>query len=365
VIILPQRSWHWLGMNAVVLRQRLAFFQKPFYAGDRIAALSLAGFAGCLPLVLAVGLLLAAAMPVAADPSDYLVEASMLVSRSEASAEDVLTFWISIDRLGAKARYLTIRETMPVGLALISTAEPSSCAVTNGTWLCDQRDRTPFVIEVQTIVQPGSEDQRLVNVARIEVLYHEEVRAFIEVSAGVLVVPESEVGEPDLSVRVSVAQGAVMPGSDLNYRINVTNNGTAPATNVSIVVSMPTVMVLLSASPLPMAQDGGLRWTVESLPVCSLEILFNLTLPMALELDHVQVAVAATYGDGNGDDVRVEGLPLSLSVVPAAPPGSMVPGRDPRRGRRIYWRRLARRPAYSRTAACGPFGSRGDLPPPS
>jgi hypothetical protein len=88
---------------------------------------------------------------------------------------------------------------------------------------------------------------------------------------------------------------------------------------------MPAAMVLLSASPWPEAREGALNWTKDSVPVGSFDFLFNATLPSATDLKQVQVAVAVTYGDGQGGNVTVEGLPSSLGVLPVASPAPALP----------------------------------------
>lgn len=269
-----------------------------------------------LPLALVLGFVLVAFMPLAAGESGHIVDASMHVSKSEASPGDNVTFWISIDPLAEDARDLVITETLPTGLAVASTSAPASCSERNGTWLCSMDDRRPFAIEVRVVVNPGTEGQDLVNVVRVETRADGEGRYAVTLRAGVHVVPASPIKEPDLHVRVSASQTAVVPGSVLNYRIELTNNGTAAASDVSVVVSMPAAMVLVSASPWPSSSEGQLKWTLTSLPVSSFDFLFNTTLPVANGLTQVQVAVTVTYGDGHGKEVRIESLPSSLSVVP-------------------------------------------------
>ncbi len=280
-----------------------------------------------LLLLLVLGFVLVGFVPVAAGHPDRLVDVSMHVSTSEASPGDQVTFWISVNPLDDDALNLVVTEVLPEGLAVVSTSAPSSCVDRNLTWVCTQDDGEALPIEVRVVVKPGTEGQELDNVARIEIRGHTGEPDVVTVHAGVLIVPSRTVEEPNLQVRVAASQDAIVPDSELNYRIEVTNNGTAAATNLSVIVSMPVTMVLLSASPLPVSREGELRWTVDSMPVRSLVFLFNTSLPPADGLTQAQVAVAVTYGDGQGGEVRVEGLPSSLRVIPVAgaAPGPAVP----------------------------------------
>jgi len=280
-----------------------------------------------LLLVLVLGVVLVGFIPFAAGDSDRLVNASMHVSTPEASPGDQVTFWISVHPLDDDALNLVVTEVLPEGLAIVSTSAPGSCENRNLTWACTQEDGEALAIEVRVVVKPGTEGQELDNVARIEIQGHRGEPDVVTVHAGLLIVPSRLVEKPNLQVRVSASQDAIVPNSELNYRIEVTNNGTAAAANLSVVVSMPVAMVLLSASPLPVSREGELRWTVDSMPVRSLVFLFNTSLPPADGLTQAQVAVAVTYGDGQGGEVRVEGLPSSLRVIPVAgeAPGPAVP----------------------------------------
>ena len=278
-----------------------------------------------LILVLVLGVAFVGLMPFAAGDSSHFVDPSMQVSRSEASPGDLVTFWISISPRGEDLQRLVVTEVPPDGLSIVSSSAPSWCAVANSTWSCVREEMRAFSIQVDVVVNFGTEGQHLVNAARIDNPANGQGHQPVTVTAGVLVVPASPGVQPDLQVRVSAAQDAVIPGTELNYRIRVENIGTAPAANVSVTVTMPSTMVLLSASPWPAATEGALNWTRGSLPVGSFDFLFNVTLPSVDGLNQVQVAAAVTYGDGQGGNVTVQGLPSSLGVVPVASPAPSLP----------------------------------------
>lgn len=281
-----------------------------------------------LPLLLALGLVLVAALPVAAGGGERRVEASMYVSRTQASPGDEVTFWIWINPLKSKAKELVITESRIEGLAIGSTDAPNSCLERQLSWVCLQDDLQPFTIEVHATVDNGTDGRDLVNEARIEIWdrHHgdddEGDRAeAISVRAQVHIVPVVE-EQPEIEVQLSSTQPTIVPGNPTNYRVAVTNLGNSMANNVSVVVTVPASIVLLSASRWPSLQDGHLTWILDAVPVGSTVLLFNATLPLSNELEQVELVTAVTYKDGNGAEVRVESPPSSYSVLPLpATPG--------------------------------------------
>lgn len=274
-----------------------------------------------------LALLVLGFLPFAGADSPNGLSASMTVDRSEAAPGDWVTFLITIEPYSKDARDLVVMDILPEGLAFDSAEAPSSCKGGDGRWVCSQPENfEAFSIAIRTTVGPGTEGLELVNTARIEFEDDDDDREVVTVQAGVQVV-EAPPSEPYLAVQFSVSQETVVPGGELNYRINVTNNGTAPASNVSVIASLPAAMVLVSASPWPVERDGELIWSLESLAVDSFEILFNATVPSTSGLTEIQVGVAVTYGNGQGGEVYVQTPPSTLNVAPspAAPAASMPP----------------------------------------
>ncbi len=242
-----------------------------------------------MPLLLVFSFILVAAVPIAAGGGERPMDASMYVSRTQASPGDEVIFWIWIDPLKEKARNLVVMESDLEGFTVVSSVAPDTCLETQLTWVCIQDDLRPFAISV---------------------------------SAEVHVVPAAVVEEPEIEVRLTSTQVEIVPDSPFTYRVEVTNRGKSPANNVSVVVSVPDSMVMESATRWPTILDGQLIWILDSVPVGSMELLFNATVPASNHADQVEMAVAVTYEDGNGGAVRVETKPSSISVlpVPAAPP---------------------------------------------
>src|SRR2546430_10993445 len=80
----------------------------------------------CLPLVLVLGFVLLAWIPLAAGDAEHRVNASMYVSRTEASPGDNVTFWIWVDPLKENARKLFVTESTLDGFIVVSSVAPRS-----------------------------------------------------------------------------------------------------------------------------------------------------------------------------------------------------------------------------------------------
>lgn len=291
-------------------------------------------FRMCLPLALLLALVLVASIPLAAGDNERQVRASILLSRTEASPGDNLTAWIRLEPLNEKARRLVVSESDLDGLTVVSTVTPRSCLETKRTWVCIQDDQRPFAIELRIFANVGTEGRDLWYRATVAVWHNdhsdggEDDSHSVAVGSKVHVVPASVEAAPDIQVRLSAIPSAIVPGSPSTYRVVVDNQGTATAHNVSVVITLPATMIVVSASPRPMWRDGQLTWIMDSVPVGSIGLLFNATLPPLEGVQRVDLGLAATYGDGRGGVVLVETLPTTVRVlpVPQAPPISPLPG---------------------------------------
>src|SRR5439155_613226 len=79
------------------------------------------------------------------------------------------------------------------------------------------------------------------------------------------------VEEPQIDVQLNSTRADVVPDSMQNYRVDVTNRGNSTANHVSVVVSVPEAITLVSASRWPTMEDGRLTWILDSLPVGSMK----------------------------------------------------------------------------------------------
>ena len=291
-------------------------------------------FRMCLPLVLLLALVLVASIPLAAGDNERQVRASILLSRTETAPGDNITLWIRLEPLSEKARRLVITESALDGLTVLSTVTPRSCLEAKRTWVCLQDDLRPLAIEMRIAANNGTEGRDLWYRATVAVWHNdhsdqgEDGPHSVAVGAKVHIVPVNVVAAPDIRVQLSSIPSVIVPGSPTAYRVNVDNQGTATARNVSVVVILPTAMIVVSASLRPTWRDGQLTWIVESVPVGSIALLFNATLPVSEGVERVELGLAATFGDGRGGAVLVETLPTTVQVLPAprAPPISPLPG---------------------------------------
>jgi uncharacterized repeat protein (TIGR01451 family) len=290
-----------------------------------------------LPLALALGFLMVVFVPFAAGDSDREVNATIYVSSTQASSGDKITFWIWIEPLKEKAKRLVVTEDDLEGLANVSSKAPSVCLETSQSWVCVLDDRSPFSIEVGATVANVT--------AATDIHFGAEVRVWdkekkdnqddedhaIRVSTKVHILPRNDNNnprkQPDVKVQLIAVQQSILPGGPLNYQVEVTNNGTAAARNVSVVVTIPSAFVLISASPWPSRQEDQLTWILEVVPRGTTELLFSATLPPSSRVEHVDLAIVATYGDGSGQPVHSQNIATSVEVLPMppAPPMSLVP----------------------------------------
>ena len=294
-----------------------------------LAQLTPRRFRACLPLIFAVCLVLVASIPAVAGDSERPVHASIFVSSTESSPADNLSFWIWIEPLKQKARKLVITEAPLDGLEVLSTTIPDSCLESRRTWVCIQDDLRPFSIAVQAVAGPGTEGRDLVYGGSVALWKNgegnEDSMDPIQLSSIVHVVPASVVGEPKVDVQLEANESAIMPGNPVTYRVDVTNLENTTAHNVSVVVTIPTAMVVTSAAPEPTIRDGRLTWILNSVPVGSTWLFFTATLPPANALQQVDAAVAATYGNASGGQVRLANVPTSLVVLPMRPQAPLSP----------------------------------------
>ena len=178
-------------------------------------------FRTCLPMVLVFGFVLLACIPLAAGDAEHRVNASMYVSRTEASPGDNVTFWIWVDPLKENARKLVVTESTLDGFTVVSSVAPGSCLERTGTWVCVRDDLSPFTIEVRAIVNAGTTGRDLINEARVDVWNshgnNEEGDQgnsnAISVNAKVHVIPVPVVAQPEIEVQLSPTQSAIVPGA--------------------------------------------------------------------------------------------------------------------------------------------------------
>jgi uncharacterized repeat protein (TIGR01451 family) len=288
-----------------------------------------------LPLALALGFTMVVLVPFAAGDSERDVRATVYVSTTQASPGDNVTFRIWIEPLKDKAKRLVVTEADLEGLVIVSSVVPDSCLETGRTWVCIQDDRRPFSIEVRGVVQSGTEGKDLAYGAEVKVWEKEKNNEdddkdhAIRVSTRVHIVPGNDLQEqPEVKVELITVQQSILPGGPLNYQVNVTNDGKAAAHNVSVVVTVPAALVLVSASPWPSRQEDQLTWILESVPHGTTELLFSATLPASSPLEHVDLAIVATYGDESGQPIHSQAVSRSVQVLPMppAPAVSLIPG---------------------------------------
>ncbi len=273
-----------------------------------------------LLFVLSFGFVVSSLLPLAAGHVDTYVEAAMEVDRTEASPGDLVTFSIFVDPLRGRAKTFLVSNTLPEGLGLVSSIAPSTCARSEDIWVCTQKDLEAFTIEIRAVVEHGTEGTRLVDEARVWVWEDDDAqekddRRMIIVQATVRVVPFRSVIGALLEVRLTADQLIAIPGGELDYRIEVTNSGSAPATSVSVQASLPKDVALISASPSPVVRDDALEWNLAFLPVGSFTFLFTVRVPEQGDLLELHTSVTATYLTDGSELPHVRSAPQSALVI--------------------------------------------------
>jgi uncharacterized repeat protein (TIGR01451 family) len=289
-----------------------------------------------LPLALALGFLMVVFVPFAAGDSDREVNATIYVSSTQASPGDNISFWIWIEPLKEKAKRLVITEDVLEGLVSVSSTAPSSCLETSESWVCVLDDRSPFSIKVDATVADVTAEKDIHYGAEVKVWDKEkkdnedDEDHAIRVSTKVHILPRNDNNQreqPEVKVELQAVQQSILPGGPLDYRVDVTNDGKGAAHNVSVVVTVPSAIVLISASPWPSRQEDQLTWILEVVPPGTTVLLFSASLPPSSRVEHVDLAIVATYGDGSGQPVHSQNIAPSVEVLPTppAPPMSLAP----------------------------------------
>lgn len=289
-----------------------------------------------------VALSLAPATSAMLQPSHSLT-ATMTADRSVAAPGDVVTFTIDISYIPSSTSVLTVDDSLPAGLTMVSSAEPSGCSVTGTTWSCTPGAETSLSIRLRATVDEGARGKQLLNSAVIDTRSRqrdgdrEDSGEHVDedgegghsdrvtVQAGVRIIAS------DLSIRLLATQSVAHAGEPLNYRIEVLNGGTGPAVDTSVTARLPAGVVSESVYPRPTTVDGDrMTWYVSQVAVGSHVFLVNVSFVPTIVVSHILAAASVSYVDSKGDTPLLLESALTLpvaSVPPVVPsaPQSTVP----------------------------------------
>ncbi len=267
-------------------------------------------------------------------PTFPSLSGSMTVDRSTAAPGDVVTFTIDVSQIPRGTKALTVEDTVPAGLLIESSVEPSACSRTDATWSCTPGTETALSIRIHTIVEDSARGKELVNRAVIDARSRERVEDSEdehehdhdsgdeddEESSSVNVEASVRIIASDISIRLGATQSVAMPGEPLNYRIELENRGAGPAVDASVVARLPAGVISNSVYPRPTRIEGDrLTWSLAEIPVGSYAYLFNASFAPTASVSHILASAAVSYVDSNGDSPQRLEAVLSLPVA-AVPP---------------------------------------------
>src|SRR6185503_3990506 len=108
----------------------------------------------------------------------------------------------------------------------------------------------------------------------------------------------------DLSIAKSVSPNPGQVGQNLSYRVSVTNNGPASATNVTVTDTLPAGVTLVSASSVSGLCSGSpvVTCNLASLPVNNEAIVNIVVTPMAVGQLTNSASVSASESDYDGSN---------------------------------------------------------------
>jgi uncharacterized repeat protein (TIGR01451 family) len=127
----------------------------------------------------------------------------------------------------------------------------------------------------------------------------------------------------DLSIAKSVSPNPGQVGQNLSYRVTVTNNGPATASNVTVTDTLPAGVTLVSASSASGVCSGSTLVTCSlgSLPVAGEAIVNIVVIPGAVGQVPNSATVSSSESDYDGSNNTAS---ITTQVQPAAAAPSMV-----------------------------------------
>jgi uncharacterized repeat protein (TIGR01451 family) len=136
--------------------------------------------------------------------------------------------------------------------------------------------------------------------------------------------PEAHAAPPALSVKKTISANQLAVGETARFTIEITNNGSTPLENLKVLDRYDPVLVPVLATDGYRAENGGLTWTLDSLPAgktTQLGIHCTCQSPSAKTCNRVRVTTA------DGGTVEDEAcLEIREPSPPAKPPPTHAAG---------------------------------------
>jgi uncharacterized repeat protein (TIGR01451 family) len=172
---------------------------------------------------------------------------------------DTVTFTVALTNNGPDpATNVTVNDPLPAGLTLVS-ATPSQGTYTGGVWTVGTvaLSAAPTLTISAMVVSPNAET----NTATINHSDQFDPNSSNN-SANATVTPQ----QSDLALAKTVSDATPNVGDTVTFTVTLTNNGTDPATNVTVGDALPAGLSLVSATPSQGTYTGGV-WTVGTVAV--------------------------------------------------------------------------------------------------
>ena len=141
---------------------------------------------------------------------------------------------------------------------------------------------------------------------------------------------EPDITGIDLAITKTASPGVVKPGDSLTYKITVTNNGSTPATNVTVSDSLPNSVSFVSCSAtasgvcLGSANDRSVTFAALP-PGAAATITFVTTVKTPLP-NGTLITNTATISSPAPEDISANNAATASVIVSDAPPAIICPG---------------------------------------
>ncbi|MCH7800577.1 MAG: DUF11 domain-containing protein, partial [Chloroflexi bacterium] len=228
-----------------------------------------------------------------------------------------LTYTLTVTNHGpSTSTQAVITDTLPSGLTLVASSTVGASCAGESVVTCTFGSIAPGAEATVTLTtQAANADLgTIVNTAVISTSTPQDLNPTNnQATATVVVIPPSA----DLKISKTAPAGPVLPGSEIVYTIQVTNNGPATSTNTTVTDELPAGVTLVDAIPTQGSCSGN------SKVICDLgqlsagemaEILVRVLIATSTRGQLVNVAMASSTAP---DDVLANNTAVAVTQIPS------------------------------------------------
>jgi uncharacterized repeat protein (TIGR01451 family)/gliding motility-associated-like protein len=232
--------------------------------------------------------------------------------------ENLVTFTIRVTNNGPdQASGVVVTDLLPPGLVFVSASattgsyEPASGTLTAGAMA---NGATVTITLVARIVAPAGTTIR--NTASVLGTEPDPNPANNTANAVLTVVPVP-VSNTDLSVTKTISPGPYQTGDNITYTVTATNNGPAPATNVSVTDLLPPQLTFVQATANPGTYNPATGlYTIGPLsPGASATVTITATINTSGPIINTAAVTGSPVDPNNINNVAVQ----QICLLPAQP----------------------------------------------